>query len=174
MKLQLLLVFLFFLNCALFAQQPKNNKNGLTYKTDSIISTNGMKIKFRYSENKDGLIKLVNIHFYSKDKRTQTINLNEYVEKYNAAQLIDYNFDGINDLSVNTECGASGNCTYLVWLYNTKNKKYEFAKELSNRTGLDIDKKNKYILFNYWGGAGNEFSDTLRYVKGKLKSLFKH
>lgn len=168
-KIQLALLLLFFLNCNLFAQQS-NNKNRLTYKNDSIITANGMKFKFRYSEYKDELKTLVNIYVYTNDKLTQTINSNEYVESYHQEKLIDYNFDGINDISVCTSCG-SGGCLYQVWLYSSKDKKYHYAKELSDRYGLEVDAKRKLIIFSYWGGVGNEFSDTFHYVNGKLRPI---
>jgi hypothetical protein len=164
-----LVIFYNNINAQKGSSKSPNSKN-VIYKTDSIISDNNLTLKFRYSEAKNGLITLVNINIFSKNKLMQVIHTNENVDSYHAEKLIDYNFDGVNDISVNTSCG-SGGCLYQVWLYSKKDKKFRYAKELSNRFGLDIDKKHKYVLFHYRGGVDNEIADTLRYINGRLRPI---
>jgi hypothetical protein len=165
-KISFLILNLLF-SCTLLAQRNQISKQPVIYKYDSIVTDNNLKFKFRYAETNNGLITLVNIYIIANNTLIQTIHSNEYVEKYQQEKLIDYNFDGISDISVCTSCG-SGGCLYKVWLYSKKDKKFHYAKELSDRFGLNIDKKNKYVLFHYWGGLDNEISDTLHYVNGKL------
>lgn len=169
-QFRLLIISYILCSTQLFAQKSTDPKQIVSYKSDSLMSSNDLKLKFLYSEAKNGLITLVKINIFSKNTLIQTLYSNEYVYRYHGEKLIDYNFDGVNDISVCTDCG-SGGCIYLVWLYSKKDHKYHYAKELSNRYGLAIDKKKKYILFNYWGGVGNEISDTLHYVNGKLRPI---
>ena len=62
----------------------------------------------------------------------------------------DFNFDGMNDLSIHTSnSGGYGGPTYAVYLYDSKTSKYIYNKEISELISMqgmfDLDKTKKII-----------------------------
>jgi hypothetical protein len=135
---------------------PSNGKEqGLTYKFN--VDTSGYFLN--------------SILVYLDGKKQQEIIVNQYIEK-NHYELIDWNFDGNNDITVLISSGSGGN-SYLIWNYDAKTKKYDYNKNLSERIGLGIDTVSKLITIYYRAGANEELRDTFRYVDGKLVSANK-
>lgn len=152
----------------------KNQKNLFQVKmiTDSIVNykldkSHIFKFKFYYSDSTDGPLCLVKIKIYSNDSLIQTIVTKKVILGSIKQQLIDYNFDGYKDISVRYNCG-SGGCAYWIWKYNKTDKKYHYAKEISEMLGLNIDEPNKNIVFNYRGGFEEQHWSTYKYVDDKL------
>ena len=73
------------------------------------------------------------ISVYSGNQKIQEVKVeNRNVEN---AELIDWNFDGKRDISV--KCiGGSGGQPYEIWLYSSKQKKFIFNKDISDRNLL--------------------------------------
>lgn len=109
---------------------------------------------------------LKTITIYSEKKVIQRIIANkEYGRE--EPQLIDWNFDGYKDITVNYNCG-SGGCAYWIWNYSPTKKKYIYNKELSEVLGLEIDTANQYIVFHYRFGGEWEKWDSMKYKDNKL------
>jgi hypothetical protein len=120
-----------------------------------------ISIKQYFSDDKS-LTNLISV--FSGDIKIQEIKVeNRNVEN---AELIDWNFDGIKDISV--KCiGGSGGQPYEIWLYSNKLKKFIFNKDISDRNLL-IDSINKRIVFYRRDGYEFEFWDTMKFKKDKL------
>ncbi len=170
-----LLLSLTLINSSLYSQvntKSKKDINKGTYSYDSIVNEQS-KFKFCYFDNEKGIISIRDISIFSNNKLIQKIETNknntiyEINDELHKEELIDYNFDGIKDISINTNCGATGNCSYLVWLYSKKDNQYHFAKELSGM-GLELDKIGKNIIYHYREGWPAEYWDTYKYINGKF------
>ena len=171
--LSFLMIFLF---CSpLFSQKIASSKlDPLKEKFifDS-ITNNKSKYKFCYVEKTNGSLRLYSIEIFTDNKLIQKIKIAkksedfEIYDEIHKEALLDYNFDGIKDISINTNCGATGHCSYLVWLYSKKDNQYHFAKELSGM-GLELDEIGKNIIYHYREGWQAEYWDTYKYINGKF------
>jgi len=131
--------------------------------TQSKGKEEGMSYKFHVDSSR---YFLKSISVYLSGKKQQEIIVNQYIQN-NHYELIDWNFDGNNDITVLISSGSGGN-TYLIWNYDAKTKQYYFNKDLSERIGLGIDTVFKLITIYYRAGANEELRDTFRYVNDKL------
>jgi hypothetical protein len=136
---------------------------------DSIVNKRYSRLpKLSYKFNVDGCCFLKSIFVYSDTIKIQKIIVNEEIEPIeNQFQLLDWNFDGYEDISVLIDNG-NGGWTYLIWNYSPKSGKYYYNKELSERMGLEIDTKSRFIIFHIDAGYEDEWWDTLRYKNNKL------
>jgi hypothetical protein len=138
------------------------NKDSLLFQ----ISNDKSWYSLKFVVDPSKLYSLRLIKFYKEGTLIQTIRANKYIE-YKKFQLIDWNFDGYKDITVLWNCG-SGGCTYWVWNYSTKYKKFVYNTDLSGQGGLEMDSISKYIVFHWRTGYPEEYWDTLKYVKNKL------
>ena len=92
----------------------------------------------------------------------------------------DYNFDGYNDLSTIISNG-SGNFaidTYIIFLYNEKENKFLFSKDLMGKENLTVNPKTKIISEIYSCGLdkNDEYiirSTEYKWQQNKLKRVGK-
>ena len=142
------------------------------YQNDTLKSDQ-KKFIFYYHEDSTESIKLDKIEIFLKESLIQTLEKEElyneidYIGNYNHEIIDDYNFDGIKDIAIKCDCG-SGGCTYLVWLYSKKDNKYHLSKDLSGEIGLELDKKNKNIIFHYRAGWAQEIWSTFKFVNEQM------
>jgi len=88
----------------------------------------------------------------------------------------DFNFDGVNDLSIHTSnSGGYGGPTYAVYLNNPKTSKYIYNKEISELVSMqgmfDLDKNNKVITIYTKDGCCSH--TTEEYLVNEDNSLTK-
>ena len=123
------------------------------------------QLSYKFNIDTTGFI-LKSIVVYSDLIKVQEIiaNKNIYSKDF---QLVDWNFDGYNDISVLDNCG-SGGCAYWIWNYSPKTSKYYYNQELSEVLGLEIDNKSKFIVFHYRAGYSEENWDSFQYKNNKL------
>ena len=135
---------------------------------DSIVANyingyNQQSFKFRVDTSRSLLKKII---IYSGNSLIQIINVNKFIEG-EQFKLVDWNFDGFKDISVVYNCGTGG-CAYWIWNYSDKNKQYYYNAELSEKLGLEIDTKSKFIVFHSRSGWQQENWDSLNYQNSKL------
>lgn len=147
----------------------KSNNDSLVF---NLGKENGLySLKFIVDKVDENLLRVIMV--YKGKTLIQTIRANKFIEK-KRFELIDWNFDGYKDISVQIE-SASGGDSYWIWNYSPIAKKYFYNTILSEKTGLEIDTKSKFIVFHYRAGYNEESWDTSKYIKNKLvfvKGLF--
>ena len=78
-------------------------------------------------------------------------------------KAIDANFDGYQDLELLNDCGATGNCSSVFYLYDPAEGKFDFDKFLSGLTSPEFDVTKKQINATWnssaidWGSSTYEF-----------------
>ena len=133
--------------------------------SDSIVDSDFPKKSFKF--NLDSTRNMLNsIYVYSDSKCIQKITTKKEIESIHF-ELIDWNFDGHKDISVLSNCG-SGGCAYWIWNYIPKSDTYEYNKELSEVLGLEMDSKQKQIIFHYRFGYQDEYWKYYEYKDNKL------
>ena len=168
-------LLLFFSSCN---QITKNDKiDSLTSSTtlnnyvvvgDSIVTFKNANPRLNYKFNIDTIhFKFNTIYIYENFRKIQDIKVNKELAEYNF-KLIDWNFDGFNDITVLSNSGSGGK-TYFIWNYSTMDNKYHYNQELSDKIGLEIDNLSKSIVFHYRAGFSEECWDTLQYTNNNLK-----
>lgn len=65
---------------------------------------------------------------------------------------VDINFDGYNDIFLETMHGATGNTSGCVWLYNPTTGHFEYSKEFSGLSSFSLDPDRK-IIFTFTTGG---------------------
>ena len=182
-KLFLFLLFIFFVSCIQEKQKPvvtksitsavKKNKIEINDSISGYINPKLGLYSFKFDLDTAHL-RLNKIKIYCDGKLVQTINANKEVLD-NELKLSDWNFDGYKDITVLYNCG-SGGCSYWIWNYTPKLKKFVYNSILSEVSGLEMDSVLKYIVFHYRAGYQEESWDTMKYVNNKLvfvKGLFR-
>ncbi|AMR76495.1 XAC2610-related protein [Cupriavidus nantongensis] len=92
-----------------------------------------------------------------------------YVLGDEAINVVDANFDGHPDITIHGMSGGAGpNSTTNVFLYDPVRRRFSFSRELSELTQLWIDAKTRTIHTAQRGGCCSHYSETYRYVQGKL------
>jgi hypothetical protein len=170
-------LLLFFISCKQIINNDKVDSstssktlNNYMVMGDSIVTLENAKPRLNYKFNVDTIqFKFNTICIYENSRKIQDIKVNKELAEYNF-KLIDWNFDGYNDITVLSSSGSGGN-TYFIWNYSTKDNKYHYNQELSDKIGLEIDKKSKSIIFHYRAGFAEEYWDTLQYQHKKLTFL---
>ena len=104
------------------------------------------------------------ILIYSSNQLVQTIEHNGECLDF---ELMDWNFDGYNDISVLFDAGATGNTSYRVWFYNVKKQKFEINKDFLEGNNF-IDTVKKRIVHHYREGSSFEFWGYYKYKNEKL------
>jgi len=123
-------------------------------------------LSFKFNIDSSGyLLKTINVYF--ENIQIQNIIADKEIQ-FKEFQLIDWNFDGMKDITVLNNCG-SGGCAYWIWNYSPKTNKYIYNKELSGVLGLEIDTTDQFIVFHYRTGFSEEYWDSLRYINNKLQ-----
>lgn len=67
-------------------------------------------------------------------------------------RTVDINFDGYNDIFLETLHGATGNESGCVWLYNPTAEHFEYSKEFSSLSSFSLDPGRKIIFTFATGG----------------------
>lgn len=89
--------------------------------------------------------------------------------KNEVLRVIDANFDSYLDIVVHGwSGGASPNNTDNYYLYNPKDEKFVFDKQLSELTQLYFDTKNKKISTEFRDGCCHHGGSIYRYINGAL------
>jgi protocatechuate 3,4-dioxygenase beta subunit len=86
---------------------------------------------------------------------------------HNILNPVDANFDGYKDLPLLTGCGAVGNCTYEVYLYDPATNRFVYNSFLSGLTMLEFDPQDKTVTSYYHLSAGDGSSATYQYRNGQ-------
>jgi len=91
----------------------------------------------------------------------------------------DFNFDGYNDLSsiVNNGQGANAVKEYLIFIYNLSSDKFDFNKDISSLTNVNVDSENKEIFQEFCmpvnGSSKSECIKTrYKWVNQQLEEIF--
>ena len=111
---------------------------------------------------------LKKILIYSSNQLVQTIEHNGECLDF---ELMDWNFDGYNDISVLFDAGATGNTSYRVWFYNKMKGVFEIDKDFLEGSNF-IDTIQKYVVHHYRQGGDSEFWGYYKYKNNKL--VFHH
>ena len=136
--------------------------------TDSLVALKiegTPQLSYKFNVDSTGYF-LKTIIIYSDKIPIQIIESDKHIEKKDF-KLVDWNFDGYNDISVLNNCG-SGGCAYWIWNYSKENGRYYYNNDLSEKLGLEIDTVSKFIIFHYRAGANEEYWDSLEYKNNKL------
>ena len=146
--------------------------NSRKLNNDSLVFNLGKEkqlysLKFVVDPSKVNSLRV--IKFYKGNALLQTIHANKNIER-NQFELLDWNFDGYKDITVLDNCG-SGGCTYWIWNYSPKDKKYVYSSQLSEHIGLEMDSISRYIVFHYTSGFSEENWDTLEYSNNNLDNI---
>lgn len=153
------------LTSRLIANSEKLIRGSLNNSAGYINIGKDIKLNFEFDlDTSKNLLKTITVH--KDNKKHQTIKVNK-IPEIPLYYLIDWNFDGYKDITVLQQCG-SGGCSYWIWNYSDKTKKYYYNTELSEKTGLEIDSLNELILIHFRGGWTTETWDTLKYIDDKL------
>jgi hypothetical protein len=180
----LILLFVFLCSCNFRHSEKEKVVNSQTEntarikqhfsKTANYISDDSLvafkidgvrRLSYKFNVDSSGYL-LKSIIIYSDNIPIQIIEANKQIERKDF-QLVDWNFDGYNDISVLSNCG-SGGCAYWIWNYSKENGKYYYNNDLSEYLGLEIDTISKFIIFHYRFGYDKEWWDTLQYINNKL------
>lgn len=179
-RLTILLLFAIFISCD---SQKENTKTLNAWDKDTlvdeptgsiIIDTSsdyvisnaniGGKNAFSFKFNTDSVgAYLRSIDVFSEAELLQNITVER--NTYRQYRLVDWNFDGYKDISIEKECG-SGGCTYLIWNYEPYEKIFIYNKELSENFGLERDSINKQIIIHRRGGYSFETWEYFEYSTG--------
>ena len=110
------------------------------------------------------------IEVYNNKEIDQTIMTTEIL-RINDYGFKDWNFDGYNDISIQVDCGATGNCTYWVWDYDPNSNTFILNENISGYMGWKLDTKSKQLINHYREGANHELFRYYIYNNQKLKQL---
>ena len=138
--------------------------NGDSIPPTKIYGNKSLSFKFNI-DSSGYLLKTINV--YSENMPIQIITANKEIGN-KEFQLIDWNFDGVKDITVLSNC-SSGGCAYWIWNYSPKTNNFIYNKELSEVLGLEIDAADQFIVFHYRAGYSEERWDSLKYVNKKLQ-----
>ncbi len=125
------------------------------------------EFEIRFSDHYSGTVRVSggSPGFKEQSLVLEDIGVMEYMRNSELLHIEDYNFDGYKDLGVLVGMGATGNCSFNYWVYDSDMKTFVRACELDDMNG--IDPKGGY-LFRSWKFGGNEWLDeTYRVVRGK-------
>lgn len=67
-------------------------------------------------------------------------------------RMVDINFDGYNDIFLETMHGATGNLSGCVWLYNPATERFEYSESFSSLSHFWLDPDRKVIFTFERGG----------------------
>ena len=164
-------MILIFSSMNLSAQNTINTQKS-NYIIDSIINykldnTHTYKFKFYYYDKPNMGTQLVKIEIFSNNSLFQTIVTKKEIFSPISQELIDYNFDGYKDISVRSDAGHGG-WTFWIWKYSKKENKFIYDNQLSGNMGLELDKKEKNIVFTYRESWQHESWYTYKFVNDSL------
>jgi hypothetical protein len=86
---------------------------------------------------------------------------------------VDANFDGYEDLPILNQCGATGNCTYDFYLYNTSTNQFVENDFLSSLGTFSIDATKKQVTTYSNGSYWDWEIDTYQYANGQYTLIQK-
>jgi hypothetical protein len=109
---------------------------------------------------------LKSIQVFIEDIEIQKIDFETPKLKINY-QFVDWDFDGIKDLTILDNCG-SGGCNYQIWNFDPITDKFVYNKQLSNRLGIELDSEKEQLIFHYREGFNHEFWIFKKYENKKL------
>jgi hypothetical protein len=92
--------------------------------------------------------------------------LQEYYQRPNCG-FVDINFDGYLDVRGHGHCGSA--CMVYYWLFNPKNKKFEYSFG-SNNNPEPLPKEK--IVYSVGYSGGTFYIDKSRWKNGKLYSFY--
>jgi len=88
-----------------------------------------------------------------------------------AAQSVDANFDGYQDLELLSDCGATGNCDYDFYLYDPAENKFVRDKFLNGLTSPTFDATKKQIITGSNSSAVDWTTSTYEFRNGKYVEI---
>jgi hypothetical protein len=77
--------------------------------------------------------------------------------------LVDTNFDGYQDLQIRNDCGATGNCSYDFYLYNSSTNQFVHNSFLSNLGTPTFDAGKKQVMTSSNSSVADWEEDTYQY-----------
>ena len=86
---------------------------------------------------------------------------------------VDANFDGYKDLPILSDCGATGNCTYSVYLYNPTTNQFIKNSFLSNLGTPSFDAAKKQVTTSWNSSVADFETDTYQYQGGQYTLIQK-
>ena len=152
---------------AITENKTKENRKPITAKKNLKISKtltlNNKKGIFKIKYELSNETELVKIKIYHAN-HLQTI---DYDKDFIKLELLDWNFDGLKDLSILENEGATGNSFYHVWNFNPSSNLFEKNHEIKG--SMYLDTINKYVVNHLREGFQLEYWDYLTYEGSKLK-----
>ncbi|MCI0501411.1 MAG: hypothetical protein L0Y61_06660, partial [Epsilonproteobacteria bacterium] len=146
----------------------------------SIQNTKNYTLKIFHSPDDDkhreylpmmALSEIYELKIYDKkNKLIQTIrNAGYSLEDNGQITMSDVNFDGYDDLMIYSHDGGAGpNDGYNFYIFNPKNRRFEYDKTLSNATQISIDKKRKLITAAWRNGAAEYGGEEYKWINGRF------
>ncbi len=155
-----LLILSTLFSCTTKVVQLKREPKTSPIKEEPIIlSKYGNKIGILEFQFKSGVVLIT-----SKNKLFQKVNLK--ATSFDKFELIDWDFDGLKDISILQEEGSGGK-VYEVWNYNEDKNQFIFNKDISNQF-VEIDSLKQRIVFHYREGWQLEVWSYCKYKENKL------
>ncbi|HEV2234087.1 MAG TPA: hypothetical protein VGV68_11860 [Terriglobia bacterium] len=143
-----------------------------------IISPNLPLFTFHFLAQGDNPLGKIEITEGKSKKVIQTIPYpeNAYFGELNAMRILeplDANFDGYKDLPLLLQCGATGNCTYDIYLYDQASNRFVRNSFLSGLTEPIFHPENKRVDSFYNMSAGDWDHETYEYQNGHFTLIRK-
>lgn len=130
-----------------------------------------LKLKAGLVSSKEAGATALELRESTTDKVFQTLALSGEMSVDETAMIEakDYNFDGWNDLAVVENLGASGNISYVVFLYDPANQAFQYSSEASQLTTPRLDAHRRIIREYVRGGGPDEYEASHRWQTGRLQ-----
>ena len=140
-------------------QLKREHKTSPIIEEPIVLCKYGNKIGNLEFQLKSGIVLIT-----SKNKLFQKVNIQ--ATSFDKFELIDWNFDGLKDISILQEEGSGGK-VYEVWNYNEDKNQFILNKDISNQF-VEIDTLNQRIVFHYREGWQLEIWSFCKYQQNKL------
>ena len=149
------------------------DREEIVEKFVKIREGNGFTYRLFCEQQRDSTISFKSIQILKGRKIVQNIKVDTlYV--YNKAQIYfeindDVNFDEENDIQLVNWVGMHAtDITFSFYIYDKNISKYKHDSSLDDITNLEINKKNKTIVSQYFIGPVNQNEEIYKWKKGKL------
>lgn len=142
-------------------------KEGMCEKTFKFSIKAGLpEYKFRVVWTQESAIELDRIEVTKGDdpKVLQTLTVEDSFAPVLSLEAQDVDFDGYNDLVFLADAGATGNTSYMVWLFDPKTNTFVAHPEFRDLTSMSVDPKSKRIHTHAKGGMAGMIYEDETYV----------
>lgn len=116
-------------------------------------------------DKKEETVNRIIIMDIDKDIKIQEIkvefSVGHFFDGSYGVRLLDYNFDGDIDLSIQLKGGSGANTCFSIWLCNKGEFKFSHNDSLSELVSPEVDYKNKVIVSSNSSSAGAYYNEYI-------------